>query len=85
MEVTSRLNSFPSALSLARPTWQKGQVGSPHIVTGIGGVFDVLMAEIIHSALGNRTPQECAEQVAKKTPVGFWESLDLVGGQVIVT
>jgi hypothetical protein len=46
-DVTSRLYSSPSALSLARPTWHHGQTGSPQTMTGIAGSLDVLMAGII--------------------------------------
>ena len=46
-DVTSRWNSVPSALSLARPTWHHGQMGSPQTDTGMAGFSDALTARII--------------------------------------
>ncbi len=47
LDVMSRLNSVPSALSLARPTWHQGQMGSPQTNTGIAGFSYELTARII--------------------------------------
>ena len=51
LEVMERLNSSASALSLARPTWHQGQMGSPQTKTGIVGALSLLMCRP-HSPAG---------------------------------